>query len=730
METSKKPKGQKAHPLKFFSRDLSWVEFNRRVLEEALDKSLPLMERLKFICIVSSNFDEFFMVRVATLKRQYAKSDRITCPSGMSPSRQLSLIAERVHGIIKKQHSCLENEVIPGLAAEGLALAMPADYSPEQRAFEQRLFKDEVFFSLSPVRVEDEKPFPFTANLRLHILFKLTDLSRKNDVRYAILQVPASLHRYYILPGPEKIVYYSFLEDIILANAPKLFPGFTVDSHVLFRVTRDADMSVDEERDEDFIEAMEQILSDRKRSAPVRLEVSSHSEELKKYLTARLDLSDQDIYVTPGRMDLRSILSLAFTREFDHLRYPDWVPKQSSRINEDLSIWENIKRQDLLLHHPYESFDPVLNLVREAADDPEVLSIKMTLYRTSGQSPIIAHLSRAAKNGKQVTALVELKARFDEERNIEWANTLQKAGVIVIYGIAQLKVHAKATFIVRKESEGIRRYLHLSTGNYNDKTARLYTDIGFFTCREDLTYEAGLFFNAITGYSSAPNLSKLTMAPIGLKEKLLKLVRREAERSTTVKPGLIIAKMNSLADPDVIEALYRASSAGVRILLNIRGICMLVPGVKNQSENIRVVSVIDRFLEHSRIFYFYNNGKDELYLSSADWMPRNLDFRVELMFPIEAAELKKRALSILEAFFKDNQKSTELTPEGAYIKAGSGVKVNSGVKSPSGVKLQPYRKEKPFRVQQHFHEIAQQSNPGGWVSPKREFSVRRTAPKE
>ncbi|TFG61632.1 MAG: polyphosphate kinase 1 [Spirochaetales bacterium] len=724
------------------------MEFNRRVLDEALDPSLPLLERLKFVCIVSSNFDEFFMVRVATLRRQHEKSDRVTCPSGISPSRQLELIAEKIQGIIRNQHKCLETEIIPGLKEKGFVYVLPTDFDAQQKQFEQTLFQEEIFPSLSPVRVEEEKPFPFTVNLKLHILFRLKDAAKK-EAKYAILQIPSSLRRYFWLPGSDGRVFFTFLEDIIIHNADRLFEGYRVDSYILFRVTRDADMSVDEERDEDFIEAMEEILSNRQHSVAIRLEVSSHNPELKNFLKEKLGIDEKFVYTTPGRMDLRNIMSLAFTQDFDQLRYPDWSPRRTSQINRELTMWDNIKRQDIMLHHPYESFEPVLTLLREAAEDPQVLSIKMTLYRTSGQSPIIGSLSKAAKNGKQVTVLLELKARFDEERNIEWANTLQKAGVIVIYGIARLKVHAKATLIVRRETEGVRRYLHLSTGNYNDKTARLYTDIGFMTCREDLTYEAVLFFNAITGYSSAPNLSKLTMAPISLKEKLLKLIRRETERSTADNPGLIMAKMNSLADPDVIRALYQASKAGVRILLNVRGICMLVPGVKDQSKTITVVSVIDRYLEHARVFHFHNKGQEETYLSSADWMPRNLEHRVELMFPVEAPPLKTRLKSILESFFRDNQKSSVLASSGVYVKSmpsgeaqvrgkqenlkekvqGSS-KTKTASKNTADAKRQTVKKEKPFRVQQFFYEQAQHLDPPGWVSPKREFAVRRTPPQD
>jgi polyphosphate kinase len=457
--------------------------------------------------------------------------------------------------------------------------------------------------------------------------------------------------------------------------------------------------------------AMEEVLIDRQHSTPVRLEVSGSSESLKEFLTKALKVVPQDVYELPGPLDLKNFMSLYFIPGYDSLRYGSWRSYPSPSIKESDTIWDALRREDIMLHHPYESFEPVVRLVSEAALDPAVLAIKMTLYRTSGDSPIIKALARAAENGKHVTVLVELKARFDEERNIGWAQRLEELGVIVIYGIAGLKVHAKALLVVRRETDGIRRYLHLGTGNYNDSTAKLYTDLGLMTSKDEITYEAAQFFNAITGYSVVPDLRKLFVAPLTMKDRILSLIEREASRSEPDNPGLIMAKINSLADPDVIEALYKASCVGVRILLNVRGICMLRPGVRGMSENITVVSIVDRFLEHSRILYFHNGGSEEIYLSSADWMPRNLERRVELMFPVEQNNLRTRVKEMLEIYFRDNQNAHVLQKDGRYRR-----------KSPSkGAKRQ--------RSQAIFDQEARRRARAGMISNKQEFIVRRKPPR-
>ncbi len=697
----------------FFNRELSWIEFNRRVLWQGIDPINPPLERLKFLSIVSANFDEFFMVRVATVRRQMRKGDHVHCPSGMAPSTQLEEIEKRVRDIIAKQYDYFNNVLLTELAKNRLNYRDSNSYSESQTIFIKDIFNRDIFHTLTPVRIEEGNDFPFTTSLRLHVLFELVPLKPENEKTgplYTMVQIPPSLDRIWWLPAEEKNSCFTLLEDIIVSNGAKLFPGYAIKEYLLFRVTRDADLSVDEERDEDYLEAMEEVIVNRQYSYPIRLEISRHSEKLKNLILNRLAIDSSWVYLITGPLDLKGIMDLAFTKGFDELRYEDWKPQPTPAIEEDMSIWENLKHQDILLHHPYESFTPVVDLINKAADDPDVIAIKMTLYRTSGDSPIIKALGKAAKNGKQVTAVVELKARFDEERNIHWAYQLERAGVIVVYGIAHLKVHSKSTLIVRREPEGVRRYVHLGTGNYNDSTAKLYTDFGFLTTNEKITFDTVLFFNAITGYSSIPNLQKLVMAPSNLKTRLLSLIEREIEKNLPDAPGRIMAKMNSLADPQVIEALYRASNAGIQITLNVRGICMLVPGVSGLSKNISVVSIIDRYLEHSRIFYFHNGGQTEVFLSSADWMPRNLERRVELMFPIENPTLKQRLIESLNVYFSDNSKASVLQSDGSYKRRT------------------PEKGKKRVRAQEYFHEKAVQHAKISAVSPKKEFIVRRAPP--
>ena len=697
----------------FFNRELSWIEFNRRVLHEALERKNPLLERLKFVSIVSSNFDEFFMVRVATIKRHIRQGNRIRCPSGIPPSDLLKEIERKIREIIALQHKCLEEELLPGMEENGLAYVYGDKFSSDQLQNVYHIFEQEIFLNLTPVRVEPEETFPFTNSLLLHILFKLHSVgndTENNGPVYAIVQIPSVLPRIRWLPSENGVSYFTLQEDIIIENAGKLFPGYQVDAYLFFRITRDADLSVDEERDEDFVEAMEEVLIHRQYSLPVRLEMTSHSEELQEFLIKQLSMSHQDVYTVPHHLDLRTCMELVNTKGFECLRYTKWNPCRPRELPQDVSIWDAVKRNDVLLHHPYESFDPIVNIVSRAAEDPKVMTIKMTLYRTSGDSPIIKALIRAANNGKQVTAMVELKARFDEEQNISWSNQLEKAGVIVIYGIAHLKVHAKALLIVRREREGIRRYVHMGTGNYNDKTAKLYTDFSYLTSREDISFEIAQFFNAVTGYSSIPNLNKLVMSPLSLKKKLLTLIKRETDRSTPDTPGLVMGKMNSLSDPDIIRALYNASRKGVAIRLNIRGICLLVPGMEGTSETISIVSIVDRFLEHSRVFYFYNQGDSEVYLSSADWMPRNLERRIELMWPVPEPRIQERLREGLDIFFADNTKSWILQSDGSYIKRVPA----EGIES--------------VRAQQRFYEIALEEDRRLRSSPTRDFVVRRNPP--
>jgi polyphosphate kinase len=661
----------------FFNRELSWIEFNARVLAQALRDDVPLLERLRFLCIVTSNFDEFFMVRVATVRRAVRSEGRYFCPSGISPETLLDRMHRRIRELVEQKYRCLLDAVLPKLANEGIRLLRPRDYSQEVARRLNRRFQEEIYPVLSPVRATSETELPYVANLRLHAAFLLRpddsgDLLRGDeeprDEYLAIVQIPPSLPRLVFLPGEDNTVAFALLEDVIAQHAGALFPGYRIEEHCFFRVTRDADLGVDEEQEDGFLEAMEQVLVRREYSDPVRLSVSQGTVRLKETLAGVLGLSEQEIYEKPEPLELTDFMAVVSIPGYEHLRYERWPVTPPPAVPAESDLWAVLRRQDVLLHHPYEAFDPVVRLVQEAAEDPEVLAIKMTLYRTSGDSKIVAALERASQLGKQVTVLVEVKARFDEEQNITWAQRLERAGAIVIHGIVGLKVHAKALLIVRREERGIKRYVHLGTGNYNEKTARLYTDVGLMTTAEEIGYEVGLFFNAITGYSATPALSALAMAPTGMKRQVLQLIERETLRARSGSQAMIQAKMNSLADPEVIEALYAASQAGVTVRLNIRGICMLVPGVNGKSDTISVVSIVDRYLEHARLFYVYNDGAPEVYGSSADWMPRNLDRRVELLFPITDPNSVERVMSILDVGFRDTSNAHLLKPDGSYAR--------------------------------------------------------------
>jgi polyphosphate kinase len=655
------------------------------------------------------------MVRVASLKAQIRSGDRSPDPSGLSPEEQLAAVSRRAHEIFASQHECMA-AVLPALAAEGLAVLRPSQWNRQDRRWLEEYFAERIMCVLTPLRVErgDEDgklKFPSTGNLRMHAAFLLASEGGATPP-LAIVQVPPVLDRFIRIPSEGGGVRIALLEDVIGFFGPRLFPGCEVKESLLFKVTRDADFAVDEDRDTDFIAAMEEVIVDRQNSFPVRLVVSGNSESIIEMLLESLELGQDDLYRVSGPIDFRGFAELAFAdilspEKTAKLRDPPWPPVQSMEATEGLTIWDELDAGDRLLHLPYESFDPVVRFLDEAADDPSVLAIKMTLYRTSGNSPIVRALTRAARAGKQVAVLVELKARFDEERNIAWATRLEQAGAIVVYGIARLKVHAKAALVVRRDADGsIRRYLHLSTGNYNDRTARLYSDLSLFTADEGLCREASVFFNMITGYSAVQELRSLAVAPFDLKTKIIAMIEREAQRSTPESPGLIMAKVNALADIDVIDALYAASRAGVRILLNVRGICCLVPGVKGMSENITVVSLVGRFLEHARIFYFENGGAEEIYLSSADWLPRNLEKRIELMFPIRDESLRGRVRTILEAYFRDTVKARRLGPDGKWLRAATA------------------KDEQPFSAQAFFYQTVKQRRAVA-DSPQEELQVRR-----
>jgi len=718
---------------RYFNRELSWLEFNARVLEEALDKSIPLLERLKFLAIVSSNFDEFFMVRVASLKAQVRSGDATPDPSGRSPAEQLAAITRRAREIAGKQYECL-SELLPALEREGLAITRPSAWTGAERRWLELFFAEKVMPLLTPLRFdspdEDGRPgFPSTGSLRLHAAFLLSrepqPAARPEDSRgaataaaggsdqgLALVQVPPNLDRIVRLPAEGPVIRVALLEDIVSFFGSRLFPGWKVTESLLFRVTRDADFAVDEDRADDFVAAMEEVVVDRQNSYPVRLTVSGESEAIAERIRVALGLEPDDVYALSGPLDLRGLMDFAQSdylpsEKAARLRDLPWPPVRSLEPSEGSSIWDEIAAGDKLLHVPYESFDPVVRFLEEAADDPSVLAVKMTLYRTSGNSPIVRALTRAARNGKQVAALVELKARFDEERNIAWASRLEQAGAIVVYGIASLKVHAKAALVVRREEDGsVRRYLHLSTGNYNDRTARLYSDLSMFTADEDLCREASIFFNMITGYSAVQELRSLAVAPFDLKSRLISMIGREAQRSTPESPGLIMAKMNALADVDVIDALYQASRAGVRVKLNVRGICTLIPGVAGLSENIEVVSVVGRYLEHARIILFGNGGAEEIFLSSADWLPRNLEKRIELMFPVRDEAARRRVRDILSAYFMDNAKAHGLQPNGRWKK------------------LRPAEGEAPYSAQAAFYETVKRRK-ALEEAPAEDLQVRR-----
>ncbi len=702
----------------YFNRELSWLEFNARVLSQALRRDVPLLERLRFLCIVTTNFDEFFMVRVAAVKRQIEAGDYVQCPSGIAPSALLARILGRTRNLVTRKYRCLLEEIVPGLADAGLVLRRPGDYSPTQSSFLKKLYQEEIFPVLTPVRAAVGHPMPYVTNLRLHAAFVLEPQADADMVSageeesgeyLAIVQIPKSLERIIYLPDEAGSVSFALLEDVVVQHAASLFPGYTVLEHCLFRVTRDADMGVDEERDEDFVEAMEQIVAHRAFSTAVRLSVSLGAGRLRKMLGEVVGIDEGEIFDKAEPLDIGELAGLAAIPGFEQLKYPRWQNYDSPDLPVDEPLWDSLRKRDIALYHPFESFEPVIRLLRDASRDPAVLAIKMTLYRTSGDSPVVQALEQAAASGKQVMVLVEIKARFDEERNISWAERLERAGVIVVYGIARLKVHAKALLIVRREQNSVRRYVHLGTGNYNDGTARLYTDFGLLTTRPAIAYEVGLFFNAITGYSAIPSLNELVMAPAGLKGRLLQLIEREALRSRSGIAARILAKLNSLADPDIVEALYRASQAGVEIRLNVRGICMLVPGVTGMSERITVVSIVDRYLEHARLFYFHNGGAPEVYASSADWMPRNLERRVELLFPVVDADAKSRAMSVLEIAFADSTNAHQLEPDGSYRP------------------VSPKRGSQPVRSQLVLQEQARDRAPDAGAANRKEFEVRRKA---
>jgi polyphosphate kinase len=649
----------------FINRELSWLEFNDRVLREGLCESLPLLERVKFLAIVSSNLDEFFMIRVAGLVQQRAAGVRKRDISGMTPVQQLRAIAERVHRMTSEQTAGVR-EVLSLLAEQGLAVLDPPDWAPKQRRFLRSYFAAEVLPALTPLAVQELSPCPVLPGLQLNVAAVLSQRLDDGSPKIVVIPVPVGFPRFVTIRGDEGLSL-ARLEDIIAENCDQLLGEADVRRTAVFRVTRDADVAIDDDDAGDLLQAVEHAVLTRRRRGAVRLEISAHADaHLRHWLVDRLRLRPEEVYEIDGMLDAAALMEIAGRSGFDHLKSPDWPSQPPQDLLGEDDLYEALRDHDAMLFHPYERFEPVMQMVSQAAGDPDVLAIKQTLYRTSGESPIIGALERAAENGKQVTVLVELKARFDEARNVGWARQLEEAGCHVIYGIAGLKTHAKALLIVRREGGRIERYVHLATGNYHDKTAKLYSDIGLMTTDRAIASDVAAFFNLLTGYSEPVGFSKLALAPTELRQRFEELIEREIRTSTREEPGLIMAKVNSLHDRGIAEALYRAAQAGVRVRLNVRGICCLRPGLKGVSENVEVRSIVDRFLEHARIFYFRNGGHEETYLSSADWMTRNLDKRLELLVPVKEANLRRRLVGILDTFFADNVKARRLLPDGTY----------------------------------------------------------------
>ena len=658
-------------PELYTNRELSWILFNKRVLSEARDKQIPLFERLKFLSITASNLDEFFMVRVASLKdmvnAKYTKKDI----AGLTAAQQLDKLNVVTHELVAQQYSTYNRSLLPLLKANGLTVVEKHEQlSKDQAEYVDAYFDENVYPVLTPMAVDSSRPFPLIRNKSLNIGALLSKRKEKGELEFATVQVPSVLARIVPIPagdnGGKAVI---LLEEVIERNISRLFLNYDVVCSHPFRIMRNADLTIDEDEAEDLLKEIEKQLKKRQWGQAIRLEVEAGMDKrLLRIIKDELSIEEEDIYHIDGPLDLTFLMKMYGLEGFEHLKEEKYVPQPVPEFMEEGSVFDKIRQGDILLHHPFQTFAPVVQFIREAARDPEVLAIKQTLYRVSGNSPIIAALAQAAENGKQVSVLVELKARFDEENNIVWARKLEKAGCHVIYGLVGLKTHSKITLVVRREEDGIRRYVHLGTGNYNDATAKLYTDIGMMTCSEAIGEDATAVFNMLSGYSEPLSWNKLSLAPLWLKDKFLYLIGREVKNVRAGETGHIIAKMNSLCDQDIIAALYEASAAGVKIELIVRGICSLKVGIPGVSENISVRSIVGTFLEHSRIFYFENAGKSEVYCGSADWMPRNLERRVEILFPVEDPKLKEKVLHSLDVQLRDTVKAHLLQPDGSYEK--------------------------------------------------------------
>ncbi|MBU6294454.1 MAG: polyphosphate kinase 1 [Planctomycetes bacterium] len=682
-------------PRLYVNRELSWLAFNNRVVEEACDPTVPLLERLKFLAIADSNLDEFFMVRVGGLQQK--QQGNIVFGSGADRTpvvQQLEAIHAMAARMSRVMQSCLWDEIMPRLAGEGIVIRRPEELTAEERQKLKEQFRGQVFQVLTPLAIDPVHPFPLLLNksLNLGVLLRRPDGERL----HAVVQVPAVLPRFVALPAATDGPRHAFLplEDLIRTHLPELFPGMTIEHAAAFRVTRDSDLEFDDDEVEDLLKAVEEQIRKRKKGMAVRVQLESRAPaELEQFLIDRMDLDSTDIFRVEGMIDMTGLFQIHGLPEYQHLRDRPFTPQHSAQIQNSPNIFAAIRQGDILLHHPYESFSHVVDFIEAAATDERVLAIKQTLYRTSSDSPVVRALQRAADNGKQVTAVVEIKARLDEERNIVWARELEKVGVHVVYGFVNLKTHCKAALVVRREEDGIRRYVHLATGNYNPQTARIYTDLGYFTCREEFCEDVSHLFNYLTGYCEPPQWRKLIVAPSHLQPFMLERIEREILNASQGKPSGIKAKINGLLEPAIVQALYRASRAGVKTEVVCRGICALRPGIAGVSDNISVRSVVDRFLEHSRVYCFENAGSPEVYIGSADWMDRNLSRRVEVVFPIEAPALRLRLINeILQVSLDDNVKAREMLSDGSYRRVA------------------PAAGQKPIRSQECFLGLADARN--------------------
>ncbi|MCR5593536.1 MAG: RNA degradosome polyphosphate kinase [Saccharofermentans sp.] len=665
---------------RFYNRELSWLEFNDRILHEARDTKNPLLERFNFLSITASNLDEFYIVRVASLRDMESVNFEEKDIAGLSVKEQLLKIDSKTRSLMNMMYSTYSRSLVPSLKQENVFICDYEELEDEYQLRCDEYFETVLYPILTPMAVDQSRPFPLIYNRMLNLCVMLdgkglvaSQTKHDDDIVYATLQIPNLVPRLFKVMGKEGAVYLVPIESIIRANLDMLFIGQKVIDSACYRVMRNADLDIDEDEAEDLLKEIEEQVRKRRYGEILRLEVEDDIDpEILEYIITELEISKNDVFAVGGPIDLTflsKVNGILGKENYNDLRYPAHVPAAPAMFDEDLdNIFEQIRKKDRLVHHPYESFEPVLEFVRQAARDPQVLAIKQTLYRVSSDSPIIASLLEAAQNGKQVMVLVELKARFDEQNNINWAKKLEDAGCHVIYGLVGLKTHSKITLVVRQEEDGIRRYLHLATGNYNDITAKIYTDIGLFTASESFGEDASEFFNMLSGYSIPSTWRKLIAAPVWMKDYFIKNIRREAEFAKAGKPARIVAKINSLVDGTVIKELYKASCAGVKIDLIIRGICCLKAGIPGLSENITVRSITGRFLEHSRIFMFNNDGNEDLYLASADWMPRNLDRRVELMFPIEDPDCRKRIMEVLDVELNDTIRAHYLYPDGTYHK--------------------------------------------------------------